>query len=132
MHGDVPTLDGSLAAPYRDHMQSGQNELMVLWQAWVERFAGRRVTAALSFLLVPLVGVTGWVTSGPAIGITAAVGIAACFVFLVAFAMAHELAVETADPGAPAAPPQAAGVAVDEAASRAGTPTPGHTARLAH
>jgi hypothetical protein len=70
-------------------VESGQAELSVLWGADVERFSGRRVAAALSFLLVPLVGAVGWIVQGPAVGITAAALLFGCFTFLVAFAMAH-------------------------------------------
>ena len=70
-------------------MESGQAELSVLWRAWVERFSGRRVVAALSFLLIPLIGAVGWIVESPAVGVTAAALVFGCFVFLVAFAMAH-------------------------------------------
>ena len=70
-------------------MESGQAELSVLWRAWVERFSGRRVAAALSFLLVPLIGAVGWIVESPAVGVTVAALVFGCFVFLVAFAMAH-------------------------------------------
>lgn len=70
-------------------MESGQAELSVLWNAYVERFSGRRIAAALSFLLVPLVGAVGWIAETPAVGVTVAALVFGCFVFLVAFAMAH-------------------------------------------
>ena len=70
-------------------MESGQAELSVLWRAWVERFSGRRVAAALSFLLIPLIGAVGWIVESPAVGVTVAALVFGCFVFLVAFAMAH-------------------------------------------
>jgi len=86
-------------------MQTGQEELAVLWASWVERFSGRRVVAALSFLLIPLIGIVGWRVEGPALGITAATGVLACFLFLLAFAMARrELASWPSPTKVPAVP----------------------------
>ena len=96
-------------------MESGQAELSVLWKAYVERFSGRRVAAALSFLLVPLVGAVAWMLHGPAVGVTVAAIVFGGFVFLVAFAMAHrELTATPAPPTALASASEdyAAGVAV--------------------
>jgi hypothetical protein len=61
----------------------------VLWRAWVDRFSGRRLAAALSFVIIPLIGYVGWRVESAAVGITAAAGMFGCFAFLVAFAMAH-------------------------------------------
>ena len=82
-------------------MESGQAELAVLWAAWVERFSGRRVSAALSFLLGASHRRGRLDTSGPAVGMTVAARVFGCFVFLVAFAMAHEQVVEAAGTNTP-------------------------------
>ncbi|MGZ6895784.1 MAG: hypothetical protein ACXVK4_10350 [Acidimicrobiia bacterium] len=90
-------------------MESGQTELSILWNAYVERFSGRRVAAALSFLLVPVVAAVGWIVKSPAVGVTAAAGVLACFVFLVAFAMAHKEAAPAPAPPRVSAAPRPAG-----------------------
>ena len=109
-------------------MESGQAELSVLWRAWVERFSGRRVPAALSFLLVPLIGAVGWIVQSPAVGVTVAALVFGCFVFLVAFAMAHrEVTSMPAPPGFASAAKSADGAVVPVAELDEEPPSDGDT-----
>lgn len=107
-------------------MESERAELKILWEAYLERFSGRRLAATLSVLLIPLIGVVGWVVDGPALGITSAAGVLACFLFLVAFAMAHREVTS-----APASPPQPAAAADTATEHSTGASPPGSAARFA-